>query len=173
MNQQETLIDKLARLLSKLGNAVMMNLAFLICCIPIVTIGQAWAALLSGIRYQIRGDGWWEGFKFGLKTRFWRGTAAWCVMLLVDGFILYNMMYYTAPGMFEQAGWARVIATGVMFAVMAMLTSAIQILNVYVPTPVSKWLNNACAMVFKAPLQLLIAAGLFWLPMLLFVFAGS
>ena len=170
MNQNETLIDKLARLLSRLGNAIMMNLAFLICCIPIVTMGQAWAALLSAIRYQIRGDSWWEGFQFGFKTRFLRGTVAWCVMLVIDVFILYNLMYYTAPEMLGKVGAARMVATGVMLAVMTMVTSAIQILNVYVPTPVGRWLNTACAMVFKAPLQLLVAAGLFWAPILLAVF---
>lgn len=173
MNQNETLIDKLAKLLNRLGSAVMMNLAFLVCCIPIVTIGQAWAALLSAIRYQIRGDSWWDGFKFGFKTRFGRGTAAWCVMMVIDAFILWNLMYYTVPEMIGKVGTARLVATGVMLAVMTMVTSAVQILNVYVPTPVGKWLNTACAMVFKAPLQLLISAALFWLPILLTIFMGE
>lgn len=173
LNGKETILDKLNVIISKVGTAIMMNLAFLICCIPIVTIGQAWSALLSAIRFQIRGDSWWEGFKFGFKTRFWRGTAAWCVMLIIDGFILWNLMYYTVPEMIGKVPVANIVASGIFFAVMAMLTSAIQILNVYVPTPVGNWLSNASAMVFKVPLQLLVCAALFWLPLLMLIFLGE
>lgn len=173
MQEKETLIDKIGRILTKVGTGVMINLLFILCCIPVVTIGQAWAALLSALRFQIRGDSWWDGFKFGFKTRFWRGTAAWCIMLAVDGFILWNLMYYTVPEMIGQVPIPNLVATVVIFAVMAMLTSALMILNVYVPTPVGKWVNNACSMVFKAPLQLLASAAAFWLPALMFIFYGG
>ncbi len=173
MQEKDNLINKIGMIISKIGTAVMINLLFIICCIPVVTIGQAWSAMMSALRYQIRGDNWWDGFKFGFKTRFWRGTAAWCIMLLVDGFILFNLMYYTSPEMAGLVPMANIIATGIIFTVMAMLTSAIMILNIYIPTPVKIWISNASSMVFKVPLQLLACAVLFWLPAVMFTFFGE
>ena len=50
-----------------------------------------------------------------------------------------------------------------------MLTTALLILNVYVPTKISLWVKNAANMVFKSPLMLLAAAVANWLPVLLFL----
>lgn len=145
----------------------MMNLVFLLSCIPVVTIGQAWCGILTSVRYQIRGDSWWDGYKFGFKTRFLRGTLTWCVLLFADVFVLYNIMLFT---MAEQPPLPNLIASCVMFALMAMATAAIIFLNVYIPTPVGKWLSNGASMVFKAPLQLLVTAALMWLPILVVIF---
>ena len=88
LQEKETLIEKIGKILTKVGTAVMMNLLFLVCSLPIVTMGQAWCGLMSALRYQIRGDSWWDGFKFGFKTRFLRGTVAWCALLAVGLFLL-------------------------------------------------------------------------------------
>lgn len=164
MNEPESIIEKIGRVLNRAGTAIMMNLLFLACCLPIVTIGQAWCALLSAIRYEIRGEKWFEGFKKGFKTRFWRGTVSWCVMLLVDAYFIREMNYawvneYVAP----------MVASSFVFALCAMVTTSLLALNVYIPTPIGDWLHNAVNMVFKAPVQLLCAAVLFWLPVLMFM----
>ena len=50
--------SKIMKLVNLAGTAIMVNLLFLLACIPVVTIGQAFSALLTAIRYQIRGDRW-------------------------------------------------------------------------------------------------------------------
>ena len=162
MKEKKTLIEKLGTIISVAGNAILMNLLFLVSCIPVVTIGQAWCGLMSAIRYNIRGDKWFAGFKAGFKTRFWRGTLAWCVMLLVNVHMLLDLHYAYAEGYTVQ-----LIASTLIFSLTAMVTSALLVLNVYIPTSIGNWINNAAAMVFKAPLYLLGAAALFWLPVLL------
>ena len=164
MQEKETVIEKIGRIITKVGNIVMLNLLFLACCLPIVTIGQSWCALLSALRFMIRGDSWWDGFKFGIKTRFPRVTITWVIMLLLDVIMIMDMTQYT---MMEGAPLPRMIASIIMFAMMSMLTSAFLILNVYIPTSTSNWVKNATSMVFKAPLSLLVAALLFWAPVLL------
>lgn len=166
MNEKETLLEKLGRLISMAGNAVMMNLLFLAACLPIVTIGQAWCGLLSAIRYNIRGDSWFQGFKYGYKTRFLRGTIAWCVLLVVDALMLIDVMTYSRI----EGYTVQLITACVMFALMAMLIASVLTLNVYIPTNIGNWLRNAANMIFKAPLQLLSTAALMWLPVLLFIF---
>lgn len=163
MHEKPTLLDKLTGIISKVGTAIMINLMFLISCLPVVTIGSAWCALLSALRYQIRGDGWWEGFKFGFKTRFWRVTIGWCALLALDVWMLLDVLQYTQA----QVSLMYPIVSIVMFALMTMLTSAFMALNVYIPTDISTWIKNATSFVFKAPLQLLGCAALFWAPVLL------
>lgn len=166
LQEKETLIEKIGKILTKVGTAVMMNLLFLVCSLPIVTMGQAWCGLMSALRYQIRGDSWWDGFKFGFKTRFLRGTVAWCALLAVDVLMLLDVLQYTQ----SQVSIIYPISACVMFALMTMLTSAFLALNVYIPTDIGNWIKNATSFVFKAPLQLLVAAAAFWAPVLLFFY---
>lgn len=158
------MIEKIGNVLNRAGTAIMMNLLFLVACLPIVTIGQAWCGLLSAIRYEVRGEKWFDGFKKGFKTRFWRGTISWCIMLVVDAHFILEMNHawvneYLSP----------MIASSFVFALTSMVTTSLLVLNVYIPTPIGDWVRNAVNMVFKAPLQLLGAALMFWLPVLLFM----
>ncbi len=162
MKEQETILDKINKVLSIAGTTILMNLLFLVSCLPIVTMGQAWCALLTAIRYSIRGDSWWHGFKHGFKNRFWRGTLAWCIMLIPNIYFLLEVHYGYAQGFIVQ-----MLSACLMLALTTMVTAALLILNVYIPTRIGLWIRNAADMVFKAPLMLLIAAALFWLPVLL------
>jgi hypothetical protein len=62
------------------------------------------------------------------------------------------------------------IISGIMFALMTMLTTAILTLNVYIPTDISTWIKNAASLIFKAPLHLLGATAVLWAPVLLLLY---
>lgn len=170
MNGKETLVDKIFKLINIAGTAVLINLLFLVSCLPVVTIGQAWCGLLGAIRYNIRGDSWWEGYKKGFKTRFLRGTVVWCVLLVGHVYFFLDLSYavseaFMTAGGVNAAYIAAVVAAGLMYALVNMLTVSFVILNVYIPTKVSDWLRNGVGMVFKVPLHLLCAAVLFCFPL--------
>ena len=82
MEEKKSFSEKLHSILNKMGTMALMNAMYLIACIPIVTIGPAWNGLLTAIRYHVRGDKWFAGFKFGFKTRFWRSFLSFNIMLL-------------------------------------------------------------------------------------------
>ena len=161
MKEKETIIDKLGRFITMAGNAILMNLLFLVACIPVVTIGQAWCGLMGAIRYNIRGEKWIVGFKVGFKTRFFRGTLVWIVGLLAALFFMWDMNAALATG-----DTVTLIASSLMFAFVTMLLHAALTLNVYIYTGVATWLKNAVDLLFKTPLQLLLGAAMFWLPIL-------
>ena len=169
MKEKRTILDKLLGVLNFAGSVIMMSLAFLACCIPIVTMGQAWCALLTAVRYMIRKEDWWAGFKFGLKTRFWRGLIAWMLMLIPNIYFLLELHHgYAQVIVYGNMGnLSQFISACLMFALMAMLTGSLLFLNVYIPTKISLWISNAVSVVFKAPLQLLGASVLFWLPFIM------
>lgn len=165
MNGQKSFPEKLFAFLNKLGNYIMLNLLFLVSCLPVVTIGQAWCALLTAIRYEIRGERWQEGYKFGFKTRFWRGTIVWCVMLAISASLLLDM-----NNNWQMGYTGALITSCAVFALVSMMTVALLLLNVYIPTSIYNWLRNAASAVFKGHVFLLLSGAVFWLPVLLFVF---
>ena len=180
MEEKETLIDKIGKVINFAGSIVLMNMLFVVACIPIVTIGPAWTGLATALRYNIRGDSWFQGFQFGFKTRFWRSMLCWIPLAAAGMYFLDDVNYAVSNllPLFEQ-GFEAVVSSGffvsgiaaaLMFLLVAMLTVSFLILNVYIPTGVGRWVENAVNMVFKAPLQLLVCGILFWLPVILVVF---
>ena len=165
MKEKETLMDKVSKVITIAGTAILMNFMFLIACIPIVTIGPAWNALLTSVRYNIRGDGWFQGFRFGFKTRFWRSLISWCICLP-----LCVVFFLDLRGAILNGTVADIILAGVFFAMGAMVTMALQVLNVYVPTGIAQWLRNSVDF-FRYAIFLLISAALFWAPLFLLYFA--
>lgn len=168
--EKETLLDKITKAITIAGNFVMMNLLFLLAALPVVTMGQAWSGLVSAMRYNIRGDKWIDGFKAGYKSRFLRGTAAWCILLLFTAIMTFDMMTYSAVETFTTEIIVRLVMSCIMFALVSGLTVAFILLNVYIPTETSQWIRNSVNMVFKAPLQLAVSGVLIWLPFLLAIF---
>ncbi|MBO5317272.1 MAG: DUF624 domain-containing protein [Oscillospiraceae bacterium] len=161
MKEKETFMDKLGKVVTMAGTAILMNLMFLIACIPIVTIGPAWNGLLTSVRYNIRGDGWFQGFKAGYTTRFWRSLISWCICLPLCWVFLADLNNAIQGGNPLDIG-----ICGLFFAMATMVTMALQFLNVYIPTGIAQWLRNAVNF-FRYPLMLFVAAMLFWAPVLI------
>ena len=170
MKEKETIIDKLGRIISKIAAAVAMNFMFLIACIPIVTVGAAFSALFSAVRFQIRKESWWNGFKFGFRNRFMRSTIAWLVMGAIDTLMFVDVLQYVNAYMDGTCSVVYPISSCLMFSMMAMMTFALLILNVYIPTANSNWIKSAASMVFKSPAQLFVSTALIWAPVFLFFF---
>ena len=167
MKQKETMFEKISKAITLIGNFIMMNLLFLVACLPVVTIGQAWCGLFSAVRYNIRGEKWFTGFKIGFKTRFWRGILAWLLILPFFVILFLDVTAYFTVEQFTVELVIRLIASAVMFLVTTGLLGALLLLNVYIPTTVGNWIRNGVGMVFQVPLQLMAAGGLMWMPLLL------
>lgn len=172
MKEKQNWTDKLSNAITLAGTAILMNLTFLVASLPLVTIGPAWCGLMSAIRYNIRGEGWFQGFKKGFCTRFWRSLISWCLCLPVCLFFLNDLN--TAVLLAEQAGGTlesilHCLVPGLFFAMAGMVTVSLLTLNVYIPTSVSNWIKNSVNF-FRRPMELFAAAALFWLPLLVFRF---
>lgn len=174
-NRNRTSLDKLMGFINKAGNAVMMNLLFLVSCLPVVTIGAAWSGLYSAVRFNIRGESWFAGYKKGFKTRFFRNLILWILILFVGYTSLTNVLDYLAfilePNDPYLVGDCIHLAINGVFLLAAMLFSAAALpVNLYIPTDVSRWIRNSWYMVFHAPLRTLAVAVLMWLPVALVIF---
>lgn len=158
------------------GNGIMVNLMFLICSLPLVTMGAAWCGLYSSLRFAIRGDRWAAGFKEGLCTRFWRMTIAWVILLLpiADRIaaVLTMVANIESGAVTLNAVLPTLIASGIFLLFLIMLAAALILLNVYIPTSVTQWLKNGVTLIFRTPLALAVTAVLMWLPLAVILFLG-
>lgn len=159
----ETKEPKWRKILQLTSNAVMVNFLYLLGCIPIITIGQSWCALFSAIRFAIRGDGWFAGFKEGFKTRFLRGTVAWVVTLALVVYMTLNMLAMVGETI------PMIVIHGLFLLAVLMISTALIVINVYIPSSVAQWMRNAVNMCFAAPLHVAASSVIMWLPTVLVV----
>lgn len=170
-NPQKPRESKVMKIVNFAGNAVMLNLLFLLCCIPVVTIGPALSGLYSGVRYIIRGDGPVRGFWDGFKTHFLRMMIAGTVFTAIIAYfvIMINSAYDTwlNYGVFQD-----ILLYAIPAMVPMMLLCALIPLNIYIPYDVTDWLKNGVNLICKAPLWVFVSACMlalpiacvFWLP---------
>ena len=167
-------MEKIGNVINIAANAVMMNVMFLIACLPIVTIGAAWNALFSAVRYNIKGEKWFDGFKVGYKTRFWRSCLGWLLLMIPIGIFAYidiaNPLWQTGDVMAALSslsidGIVRLVFASLIVLMLTGFVGALMLLNVYIPTKIGDWINNGAKMFFKVPLQLALVGLLMWFPL--------
>ena len=149
------------------GTAIIINIAFLICCIPVVTIGPATCALYSAIRYVVRGNGWFNGFLEGLKKNFVRNALVGSVLSVMIAKMA--MDFNTALGFYlETSDYTMLIVYTVGLLPLLVVFTALWPLNVFIPYESDgDWLKDMLTLVVKAPIQLLIVSVLMLLPVAL------
>lgn len=103
--------------LTKLQNLILLNVAFVFTCIPVITIGAAFAALYDTLRspaYGSQGMGVLEVYWISWKKYFKSATSVWIPVallcaLLVQDFLLIGYMEgnfrYISLGMFLFIGF--------------------------------------------------------------------
>lgn len=152
------------------GTAIMINLAFLICCLPVVTIGPAFCGMYSALRYVVRGDGWFTGFAAGIKKNFIRNALIGSVLLImiVDMAINFN----TALGYYlESSDYMPLVIYSVGLLPLLTVFSALWPLNVFIPYESgTDWLKDTLKLLVKAPLQMIIVSALMLLPVALILY---
>lgn len=78
--------------IGKLGDIALLNFYFVICCLPIVTIGASITALYSTTLKLVRGEeeGITKSFFGAFKLNFKQATFIWLVMLFLGIFLMLD-----------------------------------------------------------------------------------
>lgn len=151
------------------GNAIGLNLVFIVVCLPVITIGPAMCGLYSGVRYMIRGDGWFQGFWAGFRTHFVRTGIAGLLSVAAMAYLLLN--FNVAFNFYlEDGSMVPMITYGIMAVLPAMIIASLWPLNIYIPYGTADWLRNTVSLVFKAPIPVLATAVLMILPVILILY---
>lgn len=148
------------QMLMRLGDLIILNVMYLISCIPVVTIGAAQAGLYTACRVmQDKTDdssifaAYWRGF----RTGFGSVTIAWCIITVV--LLLVIWMGGASIG-FGGSVWLSIAAMVVCASFQALVPA---FHSRFVCTP---WqlIRNTWFMLFAHPLRTLLITAMLWLP---------
>lgn len=106
--------------LGKLGDFFILNIMYLIACIPIVTIGAATTALYYNTlkMAEDRESYVWKDFWKAFKENFKQSTIIWMIILIIGGILAADSIL--VKGMHEQLGAVVSIVTIIVFIFLAL-----------------------------------------------------
>ena len=164
----------LMQVLGFIGDLFITNVLFLLCCLPIVTIGAAQSGLYNAMRIlQDREDdrSCVKAFFRGFKNGFWRITPIWVLFLIFDVMLLYTMLMcwsWRAEGVFMH--W------GIPFAALCLsmlLHSQLTVFHSQFSCTAFQLLRNSIMLLLFHPIRSVVTAVLIWLPAVLFFLDGK
>ena len=158
--------SKPMQILMLLGDLIIMNFLYLLCCIPIFTIGAAQAGLYTGIKTLLDPEddtycsaAFFKGFKSGFKNI----TIAWCVLLagiLLLGYVTIMCMYFTASTS-SIPFWAALIA----LCIVALFQSLLPVFHSRFNCTPWQLIRNTWFLTIAHPLRSLLVGVLTWFPL--------
>ena len=146
----------LFQFLSRVGDMIILNVLFLICCVPIVTIGAAQAALYKvtmDMHYDMEG-GMFKGFFKAFRENFKQATVVWIVELIVLVSLVCDAMLVLAyfPG-----SKVMYVLLGILAALVVSVTAYMIPLLVRYRNTLRQHLSNATILaVIKLPKTLVM-----------------
>lgn len=154
--------SKPMQILMYIGDLIIMNFIYLLCCIPVFTIGAAQAGMYSAAKVMLDKEddssltaAYFKGFTNGFGTV----TGAWGLMTLLLAFVAftgYIAIQYGAP--------AWLIAIGIV--VCALFQTLIPLFHSRFSCTVKQLIRNAWFLMFAHPIRSLGVFIVIWLPVI-------
>lgn len=150
-----------------LGNMVILNLCYVLCCLPIITIGPANAALYAALNCDV--DDTWPVRRFwcAIKNNFRQSLAIWATLLVPT--VLTAVSFYLA-GVLQLPGYH--IIQGlliVLFLVLACIKSFAYPLQARFNNTVKQTLRNAMVLGLCSPIPSVLMYALTMIPLIVFL----
>ena len=161
--------SKFMNMLGSVADSIILNVMFLICCLPVVTIGAAFTALFSACRALAEDGAPYRAFFKGLRSGFVRSTLAWLVLLpvlvllaLTSYTVFYYMKQEVALGLFT-----FIISLVGLFTVLCV-TSMVFLFYSRFECTLRQLLKNGLLMHLAYLIRSTIIGVLNWMPVLAF-----
>ena len=137
------------RALSKLGDMICLNVMWLVCCIPVVTIGASTTALYTVMLKLVKNEEGYvfRGFLNAFKTNFKQSTIIWLIVLALG--IVWTVDFRVAGLM---PGMAGIVMSAIFLALGFILLSVL--LYIF---PLTARYENGIKATFKNALILTVA----------------
>ena len=161
--------NKFMQMLMTMGDMIILNVVFLLCCIPVFTIGAAQAGLCAGLRQLTNKEddsscvaAYFKGF----ATGFGKITIAYVIMLVLIVLVSYNA---SSVYLFDVNGvqGAPVILSVAGLFICAVFQTVISVFHSRFSCTVWQLFRNSWLLFLAHPLRCIIIAVLAWLPVIL------
>ncbi|MGN0165740.1 MAG: YesL family protein [Lachnospiraceae bacterium] len=120
------------RFINKTADLVILNVVFILCCVPIVTIGPAYTALYYTVMKTIKKDRGYamRNFFHSFKQNLLQGAVIWMILLVLGtacGMVLY--MFWDASAAGGSAQWIFWITAVIAFFIICLLLYIFPVLS--------------------------------------------
>ena len=153
-----------------LGCMIFMNFIYLVCCIPVVTIGAAQAGLISGMRHMQNEEldticlpAFFKGMKSGFKTITLVHTLSLIPMALIAGGLFLSLLLDSAG--YNMPVWL----SGASMLIFAAWHTMLVLFHANFTCSAKELVRNSFRALMAFPFQSLLSAVLLWLPTFLLV----
>ncbi len=159
--------SKFYQFLIKVSHMILLNLLYLLCCLPIVTIGAAQAGMMNAARIlQDPEDdtSCFAAFFRGFSGGFGRITLIWCILMaLIAGmlYVLFSVIYLDA--IFKDG---PVLSAGLGLALVLLLQSMTTAFHSRFDCSIWQILRNSLFMILMHPIRALLLALVLWAPVI-------
>lgn len=166
--------SKLMRFLAGLADMMLLNVLYLLCSLPIVTMGAAQAGLYTGLRHLQEPDsegGYVQAFFRGMKNGFWRITGAWTVLFAFMVGLVYLLgilVFFRGAGL-NAPSWMVILA----LCLVLMLLSVMTIFHSRFGCTGFQLVRNAFVVSLRFPLRSIGITLFTWLPVILMLTLGQ
>lgn len=158
--------SKFMQALLVIADYIILNVLFVLCCIPVFTIGAAQAALYSGIRVAMDPENdasCIKAFFKGFRSGFGQVTLVWCGLLVIMVLLGMNLAAVIAYSYSDSA--APVITSVIGIALCAIFQSTLTPFHAKFGSPsVKQLIRNLWFITVGHPLRSIAVALLTWLP---------
>lgn len=147
-------------------NTVGLNLLFLLCGLPVITMGTSLTALYAGLRAMVKKEPCLRAFFSTFRKSFVRSTLAWLLLLPLNVFFIANLVlncYYL-----EQGSLIALIISALFSAVILGITTMVFLFYSRFESTLLQLLRYGVSLFFSYPLRSVLIAVLTWAPFALF-----
>lgn len=151
------------QLLSKLLDMILLNLLFLLSCVPVVTIGAAQAGLMTAARaLKSEEESCFRAYFRGFCSGFWRITLIWSVGLAILGIqltVLLSSIYLDAS-----IDSFSVLCAAISLVLFAMFLSMATAFHSRFGCSVWQIIRSSWFLAITCPVRTFLMAVLIWMP---------
>ena len=151
--------SKLMQTFRLLFDYIGLNLTFLLCCLPVITIGSARTAFYTAMRAMHRNEPWFTLFFQTFKTSLKQPTIIWCICLPLT--CVFAMNTYN---MFSLGQTAMGIVSGVCLGVTMCVASLCPMFYSQFDCTVKEMFRNSLGMLIAFPVRVILGTALSWAP---------
>ena len=143
-----------------------LNVLFLLCSIPVLTMGASLTALYAGLRAMVKQEPCFRAFFSTFRKSFGRATLLWAVLLPVNVLMCFNAL---SIAIFQVDGFLIPLILSALLALIFLgITTMIFLFYSRFEGTVLQLLQYGSTLYFSHPLRSLIITVLTWLPVFLF-----
>ena len=160
--------NKVMQMLATAADYMVLNVIYVLCCIPVLTIGAAQAGLYTALRVLNDPEddsSYIKAFFRGFRNGFGRVTVVWSLFLLaivLFSYTLITVWLYQENGM-NAPLWMSVVA----LALSIVFQSVIPAFHAKFDCTGTQLVRNAFFFILRFPIKCLLVTVLVWLPVVI------